>query len=406
MPEKCPHCKEEAIEPGMQLCPECFEDVKECPECGKFLKPKAPKCPYCRYDFSGGTPTAAPSESVAGISIGDSVRSNFSIDQSTHQTVIHGPDPMAKHMATAVGESCPICGRVAKDDYFHCKACGRDYICSSHQNPESFLCSECHAERLKRTAPGAISDGLLPGMKFSSIPAGSFMMGAPESVAFIDMFNVHGESPQHEVQLDAFEIMTTPVTQAMWKEVMGSNPSYYKYNLTPVESVSWEDTQEFIRRMNALDSSSIYRLPTEAEWEYACRAGTTTYYYNGDDESKLDEIAGCKMSDGLEIFTRTTPKIEGGTYEVGKRKPNAWGLYDMLGNVYEWCSDWFDTQYYAASPLHNPQGPSHGTERVIRGSAFFTYGITGKPPGSHTRAHREPSTREQILGFRLVRTMK
>ena len=157
------------------------------------------------------------------------------------------------------------------------------------------------------------------------------------------------------------------VTQEQWEDVMGSNPATSRGRRSPVETVSWDDCQEFIRKLNARfphpgplpEGEGVFRLPTEAQWEYACRAGSTTRYCFGDDESGLGEYAWYDANSG------------GKTHPVGEKKPNAWGLYDMHGNVWEWCQDWYDGGYYAKSPTDDPTGPAAGSYRVIRGGSWF-----------------------------------
>lgn len=159
--------------------------------------------------------------------------------------------------------------------------------------------------------------------KFVNIKAGSFMMGSPDSEK-----GRYSDETQHEVELSQdFEMQTTPVTQALWTEVMGQSPSHFKGKSNPVESVSWNDVQEFIGELNKLDPEYTYRLPTEAEWEYACRAGTTTAYHCA--EKDLKKYAWFSENSGDK------------THPVGKLQPNAWGLYDMMGNVWEWIGDWY-----------------------------------------------------------------
>ena len=185
------------------------------------------------------------------------------------------------------------------------------------------------------------------GMRFVRIPAGSFQMGSNNGN--------DDEKPIHSVTLTKpFYLQTTEVTQGQWRAVMGDNPSRFKKGDDyPVEQVSWNDVQEFLRKLNALDPGKNYRLPTEAEWEYACRAGTT-----GERYGELDAIAWYRDNSG------------GQTHPVGEKHPNTWGLYDMLGNVLEWCADWYGGDYDANSPATDPRGPSSGHGRVLRGGSW------------------------------------
>jgi formylglycine-generating enzyme required for sulfatase activity/tetratricopeptide (TPR) repeat protein len=177
------------------------------------------------------------------------------------------------------------------------------------------------------------------------VPAGRFIMG--------DKSN----GPIHQVTIESdFYLGKYPVTQAQWEAVMGSNPSKFIGPELPVEQVSWEDCQLFIKRLNVLTDGK-YRLPTEAEWEYACRAASTSTYCFGDNEAYLEEYAWFRANSGSQ------------TQPVGKKKPNAWGLHDMHGNVWEWCLDWYGD--YPSGVVTNPFGASSGTERVPRGGGWY-----------------------------------
>ena len=211
---------------------------------------------------------------------------------------------------------------------------------------------------------------------FVPIPAGSFNMGS--DLRWATRF----EQPVHRVTISKpFELQTTEVTQAQWKAVMGGNPSDFKGDDLPVERVSWNDVQEFLRKLNQLESGKGYRLPTEAEWEYACRAGTT-----GDRYGDIDAVAWYDKNSG------------GGTHTVGKKKPNAWGFYDMLGNVWEWCMDWYDD--YPSVDVTDPTGPSSGSGRVDRGGGWYNIAQGCR---AAFRSGYDPGSRGNYLGFRLAR---
>jgi formylglycine-generating enzyme required for sulfatase activity len=219
------------------------------------------------------------------------------------------------------------------------------------------------------------------GMEFVLIPVGEFLMGSNE--------RDDDEKPRHRVRISQpFYLGTYEVTQGQWQAVMGDNPSYFKGEPSlPVESVSWEDVQEFIRRLQAKERGTRYRLPTEAEWEYAARAGTTTAYSFGDDTRQVGDYAWYKLNAG------------GTTHPVGQKHPNAWGLYDMAGNVSEWIQDWYGD--YTAAATTDPQGPSSGSHRVIRGGNWsFEAGYCR----SADRGISVPNARLMYLGFRLLRT--
>jgi formylglycine-generating enzyme required for sulfatase activity len=175
------------------------------------------------------------------------------------------------------------------------------------------------------------------GMEFILIPAGEFEMGSQSREKRRKLW----ESPVHRVSIKKpFYLGRYPVTQKQWQKVMGNNPSYFKGEKNPVENISWVESQTFLRKLNSLEKADennyLYRLPTEAEWEYAARAGTATSYFFGDDESKLTENAWFLKNSGLE------------THSVGLKKPNPWGLYDMYGNVGEWVQDEYHINYKGA----------------------------------------------------------
>ena len=193
----------------------------------------------------------------------------------------------------------------------------------------------------------------MTGMRFRLIPAGEFVMGSPSNEADRNI----DEGPQRTVKLTKpFYMGVTDVTQAQYQRVMGSKPSEWKGDNLPVEQVSWNDATEFCRRMSQLTGLTI-TLPTEAQWEYACRAGTTTPYYFGSNANQLGDYAWFTSNSGSK------------THPVGTKKPNAWGLYDMHGNVWEWCQDWFQDSYNGLAKS-DPQGPQSGADRVLRGGGW------------------------------------
>lgn len=194
------------------------------------------------------------------------------------------------------------------------------------------------------------------------------------------------EKPVHSVTVSDFYIGKYEVTQAQWKAIMGDNPSYFKNcgGNCPVESVSWNDVQEFIKKLNA-KTGKKYRLPTEAEWEYAARGGTKSKGYKYAGSNNIDEVAEYEGNND----TKTKP--------VGGKKPNELGLYDMSGNVWEWCNDWYGD--YSSSSQTNPKGPSSGSDRVFRGGSWFY--DAGRCRVAN-RSYNSPNCSFNFLGFRLV----
>ncbi|NGZ29494.1 MAG: formylglycine-generating enzyme family protein, partial [Magnetococcales bacterium] len=218
------------------------------------------------------------------------------------------------------------------------------------------------------------------GIEFVRVPGGSFRMGSNDGDV--------DEKPVHGVSVSGFEMGKYEVTQGQWKAVMGSNPSFFGScgDSCPMEKVSWNDTQEFIKNLNNdRRDTCTYRLPTEAEWEYACRSGgQDEKYCGGNDVDRVAWYAGHSLSK---------------THPVGLKTGNGLGLYDMSGNVFEWVSDWYGDKYYAISPRDNPQGPSGGSYRVNRGGGWF-----GGVARSADRDYVDPGYRNNSLGFRLART--
>ncbi|HWQ96149.1 MAG TPA: formylglycine-generating enzyme family protein, partial [Candidatus Methylomirabilis sp.] len=221
------------------------------------------------------------------------------------------------------------------------------------------------------------------GMGFVPIPSGEFDMGSPQDQKFRD----EDEGPVHRVKIDkAFYMSNYEITQKQWRNVTGTDPSYFKGDNLPVEQVSWNDTQEFIKKLNKNDSSHIYRLPSEAEWEYAAGAGNKTIYYFGDNESDLGDYAWYDMNSGRE------------THEAGKKKPNKWGLYDMHGNVWEWVQDVYYDSYQGA-PTDGSAWEGNASHRIIRGGSIDNhYGHLRLT----NRNERAPDFRQYTTGFRLV----
>ena len=215
------------------------------------------------------------------------------------------------------------------------------------------------------------------GMLFVLLSGGEFMMG--------NQNGLYREKPGHKVELSAYLISKTEVTQKVWKKIMGDNPSHFKGDNLPVEQVSWYDCQKFCKKVGV-------KLPTEAQWEYACRGGSSYNYCYGNDEGKLINYGWFQSNSNKR------------SHPVGKKKPNAYGLYDMHGNLWEWCADWFDEYYYRESSKKDPVGPVKGRKRVVRGGSWW-YGNELYLRSSF-RTGLKPYIREAFLGLRLVKSIE
>jgi formylglycine-generating enzyme required for sulfatase activity len=230
------------------------------------------------------------------------------------------------------------------------------------------------------------------GMKLVLIHKGTFMMGSPESEEGCEEWET-----QHQVTISRdYYLGVTAVTQAQFEKVMGTNPSFFQGNKIrgsssnhPVDTVWWEESVEFCNELSELPEEKKagreYRLPTEAEWEYACRAGSKTAYSFGDNVELLSDYAWFDRNSGNQ------------THPVAKKKPNAWGLYDMHGNVWEWCSDWYDD--YPKFAVTDPIGPSTGAEYVIRGGGCYNHAMNCRS-ANRCAALSEPDS--YYCGFRVA----
>ena len=239
---------------------------------------------------------------------------------------------------------------------------------------------------VKRVATKAsYSNGTLTvnGIKYNMVwvEGGTFRMGATSEQ---DGDAYDNEKPAHSVTLSSYYIGKTEVTQALWKAVMGSNPSEFKGDNRPVESVSWDDCQAFIRKLNALTGQN-FRLPTEAEWEFACRGGNNSRGYKYSGSNYIDNVA---WHDG---------NFGDKTHPVATKSPNELGIYDMSGNVWEWCADWYGD--YSSGRQTNPKGPYDGSSRVCRGGSWN--GNAGYCRSSN-RDFIIPANRNYFLGLRLA----
>jgi formylglycine-generating enzyme len=239
------------------------------------------------------------------------------------------------------------------------------------------------------------------GIKFALVPTGVFLMGSPETEAGRRC----NESPQHEVAITRpFYLAVCPVTQEQYQKVMAGNPARFNRDggggpEHPVEQVTWHDAVAFCKRLSAVaeerQTGRTYRLPTEAEWEYACRAGTATPFGQGEmlaaAQANFDAAFPYGAAERRQALARTSP--------VGAYPANNFGLHDMAGNVWEWCADWFHDSYYRRSPRNDPPGPASGQFRVLRGGCWRSHAATCRAAYRNALA---PHHRDIYTGFRVV----
>ena len=234
------------------------------------------------------------------------------------------------------------------------------------------------------TTKASYSNGTLTvnGIKYNMVwvEGGTFRMGATSEQGS----EISDEKPVHSVTLSGYYIGKTEVTQALWQAVMGSNPSYFEGDDLPVEQVSWDDCQEFIRKLNSLTGQN-FRLPTEAEWEFACRGGNNSRGYKYSGSNYIDNVAWYDGNSGDK------------THPVATKSPNELGIYDMSGNVWEWCADWYGD--YSSGRQTNPKGPYGGSGRVNRGGSWYNFARNCR---SSIRIDDYPTYRDDLLGLRLA----
>lgn len=305
--------------------------------------------------------------------------------------------------------------------------------------------ASCRGNQAAGSKAQDIIDQMLSAQNFAKVQAGSFWMGDEESEATREHYELRMR-PRHQVEITKpFELGKYEVTQAQWQAVMGDSPSYFKGDNLPVESVSWDDVQLFLKRVQPLDDKYVYRLPTEAEWEYACRAGSKGFFSGQDfneentegheesDKSRerererdkanlgkkdvkesetqrdvIKEMEREARKDTPAYYKNLLPQAwfrinsQRSTHPVGQLQPNAWGLYDMHGNVAELCQDWFAFGY-SKDAVKDPQGPETGTQRINRGGSW-------QMPASYCRSavrlYSEVKEKQSIIGFRLARQAK
>ena len=279
---------------------------------------------------------------------------------------------------------CPQCGKRYRleDSYLgrrvRCKKCGTEFVISRAKEK-----SGPGGRRVKVVTPQGEAFNNIRyyrntiAMEFVLVPAGEFMMGSHD-----------GDWPQLRVKITKpFLIGAYEVTLGQYEEVMGKNPSEFQFLENPVGSTSWKDAVKFCRHLSEQEGAT-YRLPTDAEWEYACRAGTTTRFYTG--ETISTDQANYKPGRWKGVYRKKK-------LPVGSFPPNAFGLYDMHGNVWEWCEDWYEDHYYRTSPMNDPKGPATGEDHVLRGGSWNLGPWFAR---SANRTGLTPVNEESHCGFR------
>lgn len=339
--ERCPTC-EAGVDKTMKFCDNCGEIlVRDCPECKGQIRWNKNFCPECGIDYA---------KKLAELKV-EKERRRLEKEHQREETRI--AENKRKQEIKIVEQKRKEEVRIAEQK------------------------RKKKAERLARE-----NEKFFSLMQFVKIPSGNFMMGTPPNF----MSKVGCERPYHRVDITSFELLSTSITQAMWVYLMGTNPSHFTGLLNPVENVSWDNCQEFIRKLNKLDLGYQYRLPSEAEWEYACRADTMTEYHWGDG------------IDGAYCWYNENSKES--THPVGQNKPNTWGLFDMSGSVWELCQDTWHSNYKDA-PIDGSSWESLSIfNRVIRGGSWYN-GARGCR--SVSRSSIGPGGGNNSLGFRLAR---
>ena len=266
---------------------------------------------------------------------------------------------------------------------FNCTQCGQKFNTQAQLNVHK---AKAHAASSARVSYDASSNSIVFGnnrYKMVYVSGGSFNMGATSEQG---SDAVSDEKPAHRVTVSDYYIGQTEVTQALWKAVMGNNPSNWKNDNLPVESVSWNDCQTFIEKLNSL-TGRTFRLPAEAEWEFASRGGNNSRGYKYSGSNYLGDVAWY------------TENSNGKTHAVATKQANELGIYDMSGNVWEWCSDWYDSNYYKNSDSNNPRGAYTGSYRVFRGGCWLNIARYCRVSD---RSCSTPDFRGSGLGLRLA----
>ena len=301
-----------------------------------------------------------------------------------------GPDsdicPEGGYLCSSGNQTCSDLSGSTQENTYDGQTCndGVDNDCDGSIDSEDMGCTE-----LKR-----FTNSL--GMNFVLIPPGSCLMGSPEEEYGRNVC----EGPRHAVSITSgFYMQNTEVTQGQWRALMGNNPSYFSScgDTCPVEWVSWEDAQAFVQALNEHEGTTAYRLPTEAEWEYAARGGNDTAFSNGGISLTQD---CCEYDANLDAVAWYCDNSNDTTHPVAQKQPNAVGLYDMHGNVLEWCLDYYGA--YSSDGGTNPLGPDTGTLKVLRGGSWYHWARHSR---SAFRSYFWPEGHRNMVGFRVTRQL-
>jgi len=293
---------------------------------------------------------------------------------------------------TYLMQECPVCSLKVRWFNEFCPRCGAQIAEKlleldeekERQKYEHYMLEQERADQILRMEEQKRNSQFLSSMNFIKIPSGQFMMGSNSR----EMRNCL----LHSVDITVFELLSTPVTQLMWAYLMRKNPSFFEDDSKPVERVSWKDCHSYLQKLNDLDTDHTYRLPSEAEWEYACRAGTATIFHWGSSDSEDLKDRSCWHSENS----------ANSTHRVGKKEPNQFGLFDMCGNVWEWCEDVYHDNYEVC-PTDGSPFLGSGMNRVRRGGSWSNSALNCT---SLNRMSNSSGFRYQNIGFRIVRTVR
>ncbi len=412
----CGHCGYGNNDPTSQVCGQC----------GRALATDAPPVPPAQpipppTAMSGGMRQAMGNDNVVSVRHEEHHEENV----ATKVVHIHSPQATPVEPANPSGEHCKICGKwIAVERSFRCVKCGRGLLCLDHYHEAGKVCITCAPDgaavrpgpaerppgRPARVPPAL--DELRAQLGMVRIEVGTFVMGSPENED-----GHRADESQHQVRITrAFELGGSAVTQEQWTSVMEDNPSHWRGADRPVERVNWTEAATFCNELSkrvglppvyGFQGKRVFwdrrragfRLPTEAEWEYAARAGAQQRFAGSNDAEAV--AVCCRVEKGLVLPFLGSKRRDLGTQSTRSKAPNAWGLSDMSGNVWEWCWDWYAPS--PTDPVVDPLGPGSGSQRIIRGGSWKA--TAPRSLRIAFRGARPPTAREDAIGFRLARNL-